>query len=90
MKINLEILALIPNYCESTWPIVLWHLTISFSFKLLKHAMSFSLNFFSVPQTALQDCGKKYLPMFDVVLGVRVGFVPFMEIDCINPLLAAR
>jgi hypothetical protein len=50
----------------------------------------FQLNFFPVPQTALQDCGKQYLPVFDVVLGGRVGFVPFMEIGCINPLLAAR
>jgi hypothetical protein len=41
--------------------------------------MPFSPNFFSVLQTALQDCGKQYLPVFDVVLGVRVGFVPFME-----------
>ena len=52
--------------------------------------MSFSLNFFSVPQTALQDCEKQYLPVFDVVLGVRVGFVPFMEMGCINPLVVAR
>jgi len=52
--------------------------------------MPFSLNVFSVPQTARQDCGKQYLPVFDVVLGVRVGFVPFIEIGCINPLLAAR
>jgi hypothetical protein len=50
--------------------------------------MSFLLNFFPVPQTTLQDCGKQYLPVFDVVWGVCVGFVPFMEIGCINPLLA--
>jgi hypothetical protein len=52
--------------------------------------MSLLLNFFPVPQTALQDCGKQHLPVLDVVLGVRVGFVPFMKIGCINRLLAAR
>jgi hypothetical protein len=52
--------------------------------------MYFLLNFFPVPQTTLQDCGKQHLPELDVVLGVRVGFVPFMKIGCINPLAAAR
>jgi hypothetical protein len=52
--------------------------------------MSFSLNFFPVLQPTLQDCGKQHLPVFDVVLGVRVGFVPFMEMGCINPLVVAR
>jgi hypothetical protein len=51
--------------------------------------MSFSLNFFPVPQTALQDCGKQHLPVLDGVLGVHVGFAPFMKIGCINPLAEA-
>ena len=44
---NLEALALIPNYLRIHLPRVWWHLTISFSFKLLKYAISFLLNFFS-------------------------------------------
>jgi len=50
----------------------------------------FLTQFFSVPQTALQDCGKQHLPVLDVVLGVHEGFVPFMKIDCNNPLAEAR
>jgi hypothetical protein len=50
----------------------------------------FLLNFFPVPQTTLQDCGKQHLPVLDVVLGVHEGFVPFMKIDCNNPLAEAR
>jgi len=45
------------------------------------------LNFFPVPQTTVQDCGKQNL--LDVVLGVRVGFVSFIKTGCINPLAAA-
>jgi hypothetical protein len=48
--------------------------------------MSFLLNFFPVPQTTLQDCGKQHLPVLDVVLGVHVGFVPFTKTGCNNPL----
>jgi hypothetical protein len=50
----------------------------------------FAQLFFPVLQTTLQDCEKQHLPVFDVVLGVRVGFVPFMEIGCITPLVVAR
>jgi hypothetical protein len=42
-------------------------------FQALKYATPFSLNFFPVPQTTLQDCGKQHLPVFEVVLGVRMG-----------------
>ena len=33
----------------------------------------FRSTFFPVLQTNLQDCGKQHLPVFDVVLEVRMG-----------------
>jgi len=59
-------------------------------FQALEYMIPFLLNFFPVPQTTLQDCGKQHLPVLDVVLGVHEGFVPFMKIDCNNPLAEAR
>jgi hypothetical protein len=55
------------------------------------YAMSFSLNFFSQFCKPLFKIARNSIyPVFDVVLGVRVGFVPFMEIGCITPLVVAR
>jgi len=54
-------------------------------FQALEDAMSFSLNLFS-SSASLLDCEKQHLPLFEVVLGVRVGVIPFIEIGHINPL----
>jgi len=72
-----EILALIPNYCESTCP-KYDGIDYSSSFKLLKTRCLFRSTFFPVLQASLR-LRETALTVFEVVLGVSVGFVPFME-----------
>ena len=59
-------------------------------FQALEVRDAFFAQLFSSSANRSSRLRKTVSPVFDVALGVRVGFVPFMEIGCINPLLAAR
>jgi hypothetical protein len=51
------------------------------------HDVFFAQLLFQFCKPLFKIAGNSIYPVFDVVLDVRVGFVPFMEIGCIDPWL---
>jgi len=59
-------------------------------FQALEVRDVFFATFFRFCNPLFKIAGNNIYPVFEVVLAVHVGFVPFMEMGCINPLVVAR